>query len=105
MFQGLLVKNSFASLIRFLRASLRTLVNYFSVIDPNNQINSMYPEDSWSGSNAFQIQAAGGGDLEGVRGVSRTTPFDSKFHFYGKFRINLRHFSLYFSSSSQFDYH
>ena len=33
---------SFASLIRFfLRASLRTLENYFSVIDQNNQINCM----------------------------------------------------------------
>ena len=34
-------KNSFASLTRSLRASLRTLVNYFSVIDPNNQLNSI----------------------------------------------------------------
>ena len=34
-------KNLFASLTRFLHASLRTLVNYFSLIDPNNQINSI----------------------------------------------------------------
>ena len=30
------------SLTRFLRASLRTLVNYFSIIDQNKQINSIY---------------------------------------------------------------
>ena len=41
VFQGFRVKVSFASLTRFLRASLRTLVNYFSVIDQNKQINSI----------------------------------------------------------------
>ena len=35
------VKSLFASLTRFLRASLRILVNYFSVIDQNKQINSI----------------------------------------------------------------
>ena len=59
VFKDLLVKeNSFASPTRyfffffffffcfflfFLRASLRKLVNYFSVIDQNNQINSILP--------------------------------------------------------------
>ena len=38
VFEGLLVKNLFASLTCFLRASLKTLVNYFSVINQNNQI-------------------------------------------------------------------
>ena len=40
VFLGFRVKNLFASLTRVLCASLRTLVNYFSVID-QNKINSI----------------------------------------------------------------
>ena len=39
--KAFVLKNSFASLTRFLRASLRTKVNYFPVIDQNKQINSI----------------------------------------------------------------
>ena len=41
VFYGFRVKHSFALLTRFLRASLRTLVNDFTVIDQNKQINSI----------------------------------------------------------------
>ena len=42
VFYGFRVKNLFASLTHFLRASLRTLVNYFSVIDQKKP-NKLYP--------------------------------------------------------------